>query len=185
MSKKFLLLILVLVGMLCPAWAEEKVAVPNMDMSMVLPNDWFVVPKEQAIQIIPDGSAIIATDGTDDQCLLVVSREPTSARSMEYAILSTVHYVYNKMRGFVDEEEDMELGGEKAFRIRYEGNFSQNGDLPKRYLRVLAIRNGFLYTIQGSARRDFFGKHEGTLREILKTVSWTKKDPEGIKEERL
>lgn len=183
MKKRYALIMIVLLGLCSPVWADEKVTVPNMGLSMVLPQDWFLVPEEQAAQITSNGAAVIATDGEDDQFILVISKEPASDRSMGYAISSTVHYVYNTMRGFVDEEEDMTIGGEKAFRLRYESSFAKDGSLPNRYLRVLALKDGFLYTFQGSTRRDYFKKHEGTLLNILKTVSWTKIDPEGIKEE--
>ena len=183
MKKRYALIMIVLVGLLSPTWADERVTIPEMGLSMSLPQDWFLVPQDQAAQMTSKGSAIIATDGEDDQFILVISKEPASDRSVAYAISSTVHYVYNTMRGFVDEEEDMTIGGEKAFRLRYQGSFAKDGSLPKRYLRVLAQKDGFLYTFQGSTQQDFFKKHEGTLLSILKTVSWTKIDPEGIKEE--
>ena len=167
--------------MAVPSLSDERVELKALGVDLTLPDNWFQVPEEASKNLVPAGTALIATDDPDGQFLLQVRRDPQAGRKMEYAISSTIHYVYTEMEGFVDREEDFLVGSEPGYIIRYEPGVSSDLAEPRRFVRVVALYDGWLYTFQGVTDRKSFAKHEGAFESIVKGLSWRKNN--GIESE--
>lgn len=154
-----------------PALSEDWNS-KNLGIEISLPENWFEVSGLEVEQLGLGKSAVFVTHDDREQCALIVSREPVAGRLVEAFVLSSVYSIYNDMAGFVVDEGEVTVGGEKGYRIVYEAGPKQGDRDFQRFFRVLVRRGEYLYTFQASNSQKEFVKREGELSVLMKKVSW-------------
>lgn len=151
---------------------ERVESLESIRLKVVIPEDWYL---SQRTGDESETSFLLASVADkEEQALFFVSATPKNGRTMEYMTTTTYHYVYTKMDGFVEVEEDIKVLGEPAYLLVYEGESRLDSEPRKKFYRVVLEHDNLIYVFQGVCSRKYFQKYKGTFAGIVEGAFWMK-----------
>ena len=158
-----------------PVEAEDGERVKELaaiGLKVVLPENWYLSEKTDDE---PSTSFLLASEAEgEEQALFFVSATPKGGRTMEYMTTTAYHYVYTKMEGFVEVEEDVKALGKPAYLLIYEGNSRLKSEGRRKFYRVVLEHKDMIFVFQGVCSAKYFQRYKGTFYEIVETAFWMK-----------